>query len=125
MRGLFVNASGWLLQKESERARKHQATADKLRAWVDTFYPMHEETVRYTFRPVVAAWTAVAGGEADALLERLVTEHMTMSRQALTRVLDVGDEDERAALLERTLRRWEDGRAEAMADALVREGMAR
>jgi hypothetical protein len=29
----------------------------------------------------------------------------------------------RAATLERTLRRWEEERADAMADALVREGM--
>jgi HK97 family phage portal protein len=124
MRSLFVDASERLLQKESDRARKHQATAEKLRAWVETFYPMHEETVRSAFRPLVGAWTAVAGGDGAALLERLVLEHMDTSRRAFARVLDAEDDDERAAVLERTLRRWDEERAEAMADALVREGMA-
>jgi HK97 family phage portal protein len=123
MRSLFVDASERLLQKESDRARKHQATAEKLRAWVETFYPMHSETVRAAFRPLVGAWTAITGGGPDALLERLVSEHMDTSRQALELVLDADDEDLRAATLERTLRRWEDERAEAMADALVREGI--
>jgi HK97 family phage portal protein len=124
MRGAFVDASERLLQRESDRARKHQATAEKLRAWVDTFYPMHVETVRHTFRPLVGAWVAVAGGDATALLERLVAEHIDLSQQALMRVVDVDDEDERATLLERTLRKWETERAEAVADNLVREGLS-
>jgi HK97 family phage portal protein len=124
MRSLFVDASERLLQKESDRARKHQATPEKLRAWVETFYPMHVETVRGAFRPLVGAWSAITGGDSEALLGRLTSEHIEASRQAFARVLDAEDDDERAALLERTLRRWEDERAEAMADALVREGMA-
>jgi hypothetical protein len=124
MRALFVDASERLLQKESDRARKHQATAEKLRAWVDTFYPMHVETVRATFRPLVGAWSAVTGGEAAALLERLVAEHIETSRQAFAHVLDAEDDDERARVFERMLKRWDEERADAMADALVREGMA-
>jgi HK97 family phage portal protein len=123
MRSLFVDATERLLYREAERARKHQTTPEKLRAWVDTFYPMHEESVRHALRPCVGAWTAVKGGDAAELLERLVTEHMAASRQALALVLDAEDDDERAAMLERTLRRWEEERAEAVADALVREGM--
>jgi HK97 family phage portal protein len=124
MRVLFVDASERLLQKESDRARKHQTTAEKLRAWVEGFYPMHMETVRATFRPLVGAWTAVAGGDPAALLERLVSEHIESSKRSFAHVLDAEDDDQRATALERTLRRWEDERAEAMADALVREGMA-
>lgn len=123
MRSLFVDASERLLQKESDRARKHQATGEKLRAWVETFYPMHVETTRAVFRPLVGAWSAVTGGDPAELLERLASAHIGSSRQAFARVLDAEDDDERAELLERTLRRWEDERAEAMADALVREGM--
>jgi hypothetical protein len=80
--------------------------------------------VRGAFRPLVGAWSAITGGDSEALLGRLTSEHIEASRQAFARVLDAEDDDERAALLERTLRRWEDERAEAMADALVREGMA-
>jgi HK97 family phage portal protein len=123
MRSLFVDATERLLQKESDRARKHQTTAEKLRAWVDTFYPMHVETVRHGFWPIVAAWVVVTGGDAGELVERLVTEHIDTSKRALMHVLDADDEDLRAATLERTLRRWEEERADDMADALVRDGM--
>jgi HK97 family phage portal protein len=124
MRSLFVDATDRLLQKESDRARKHQTTPEKLRAWVDTFYPMHVETVRHAFRPIVGAWVVVTGGDAGEMVERLVVEHIDTSKRALMHVLDSDDEDLRAATLERTLRRWEEERADAMADALVREGMA-
>jgi HK97 family phage portal protein len=123
MRSLFVDATERLLQKESDRARKHQTTPEKLRAWVDTFYPMHVETVRHAFRPIVSAWVVVTGGDAGEMVERLVSEHIEKSKLALMHVLDTDDEDLRAATLERTLRRWEEERADAMADALVREGM--
>jgi hypothetical protein len=123
MRALFVDATDRLLQKESDRARKHQTTPEKLRAWVDTFYPMHVETVRHAFRPIVSAWVVVTGADAGEMVERLVTEHIDGSKRALMHVLDSDDEDLRAATLERTLRRWEEERADAMADALVREGM--
>jgi hypothetical protein len=85
---------------------------------------MHEESVRHALRPCIGAWTAVKGGDAAELLERLVTEHMAASRQALALVLDAEDEDMRAATLERTLRKWETERAEAVADNLVREGLS-
>jgi chromosome segregation ATPase len=123
MRALFVDATDRLLQKESDRARKHQSTAEKLRAWVDTFYPMHVETVRHAFRPIVSAWVVVTGGDAGEMVERLVSEHIDVSKRSLMHVLDSDDDDLRAATLERTLRRWEEERADAMADALVREGM--
>jgi hypothetical protein len=124
MRALFVDATDRLLTKESLAARKHQATAEKLRAWLQTFYPMHVETVRYAFRPIVATWAAVTGGDAGAMLDRLVAEHMEHSTRALESVLDAEDDDQRAAMFERVLRRWEDERADAVADAVVREGMA-
>jgi hypothetical protein len=58
------------------------------------------------------------------LLERLVAEHIEASRQAFAHVLDAEDDDERARVFERMLKRWDEERADAMADALVREGMA-
>jgi HK97 family phage portal protein len=125
MRSLFVDASERLLQREVERARKHQQTPDKLRAWMETFYANHAEVCRNLFRPLVGPWTAIAGGAPGVLLERLVTEHIETSTRALSAVLDADDPDQMAGMLERTLRRWEDERAEVMADTLVREGMER
>jgi len=123
MRSLFVDAAERLLQKESDRARKHQATPEKLRSWLTQFYPLHTEVCRAAFQPLVGPWTAMAGGAPGELLERLVSEHIETSETALRIVAEVDDPDELAANLERTLSRWEHERAETMADALVREGM--
>ncbi len=71
LRALFVDATTRLLAKESDRARKQRATEDKLRGWVDRFYPLHSETVRDVFRPLMGPWTALAGGSPDELLGRL------------------------------------------------------
>lgn len=123
MRSLFVDACERLLYRESERARKNQATPDKLRNWLGGFYAMHAAYVRDTFRPLVGPWTAVTGGAPNVLLDRLVADHLEQSEMALRRVADTEDADELAANLERTLNRWERERAESMADALVREGI--
>jgi hypothetical protein len=123
MRSLFVDVSKRLLQKEVDRARKNQTTPDKLRAWVATFYPMHAITCRAAFQPLIGPWTAIAGGDGEALLDRLVSEHVATSQRALALVLDVEDGEELAGALERTLMRWEQERADQMADALIREGM--
>jgi HK97 family phage portal protein len=124
MRSLFVEATDRLLTKESNAARKHQLTPEKLRDWIERFYPLHADTVREVLRPLVGPWTALTDGAPGLLLERLVSEHIGASETALRHVVDADDPDAMAATLERTLRRWEDERAETMADALVREGMA-
>lgn len=124
MRSLFAEATERLLAKESNAARKQQATGEKLRAWVDRFYPLHQETARDVFRPIVGPWTAVTGGDPVALLERLVHEHVSGSVVAMRLIAEADGDDERALALERTLSRWEHERADATADRLLREGMA-
>jgi hypothetical protein len=124
MRALFVEASKRLLQKEIDRARKHQATPEKLRAWAEQFYTLHEQACRAAFQPIVGPWIAVAGGDADVLLTRLVTEHIAGSRMAWSLVADQDDPDAMAAALERTVLQWEAERSDRMADDMIREGMA-
>jgi HK97 family phage portal protein len=124
MRSLFVDTTERILQREVDRARKHQATPAKLKAWVDGFYPLHVDTCRRAFLPLVGPWATLTGTDPDALLERLVTQHVEASRAALLQVADSDDADQMAAGLERTLRRWETERAATVADALMREGMA-
>ena len=124
MRSLFVDATERLLQKEADRARKQQATPAKLLAHIGNFYPLHADVVRAAYQPIVGPWTAITGGAPNILLDRLVAEHLNMSEQALRLAADTEDADELAANLARTLNRWEQERAESMADALVREGMA-
>jgi HK97 family phage portal protein len=123
MRSLFVEATERLLTKESHAARKHQATPEKLRNWVGSFYDLHADTCRDVFRPLVGPWTAITGGAPGLLLDRLVAEHVETSSRALRLVAEAEDQDQMAAGLERTLRLWEVERGHVMADALVREGM--
>jgi HK97 family phage portal protein len=125
MRGVMVDTAERLLQREADRARKAQATPEKLRRWVETFYPLHADVVRATWRPVVTAWVALTEQDGDVLLERLVAGHVEQSITAIRQVADVDEPDQMAAALERTLRRWETERAGAVADGLIREGMQR
>lgn len=121
-RALFVDAFARLLQREADRARKAQATPEKLRAWVDTFYPLHEETCRSVLRPVMLAWAPCVGMSAETLLADVVREHLDTSRRELRLAADTEDADELAANLARVLHRWETERADAMADRLLAEG---
>jgi HK97 family phage portal protein len=123
MRSLFIDATERLIERESNRARHHMATIPKFTDWIGRFYPLHVSAVRDAFRPIVGPWTAITGGSPNILLDRLVAEHVRQSEQAMRLVAEADDPDEFAASLERTLSRWHEERADAMADALVREGM--
>jgi HK97 family phage portal protein len=121
-RALIVDALERLLQREADRARKAQATPEKLRAWVESFYQTHAETCRSVLRPVVLAWAPCAGANPDAVLAELVQSHIDTSRRDLRLAADTEDPDELAANLARVLRRWETERADAVADRLIAEG---
>ena len=121
-RALIVDAVGRLLQKEADRARKAQATPEKLRSWVETFYPLHVDTVRSVLRPVVLAWAPCAGVSADYFLAELVESHICQSRRELLNAADTMDADELSANLARVLTQWETERAHTVADRLMVEG---
>ena len=121
-RGLLVAAVQWLLVRESDRARKAQASVEKFRAWREGFYPLHVETCRDVLRPVIVAWAAAAGVSADVALERIVREHIERSDADLRRAADALDSDELAANLAMVFKRWETERAQDVADALMAEG---
>lgn len=121
-RALFVDAFERLLQREADRARKAQTSPEKLRAWVESFYQTHGETVRTVLRPVVLAWAPCVGVNADAVLSELVQDHLDTSRRDLRLAADTEDADELAANLARVLRRWETERADVVADRLLVEG---
>jgi len=121
-RGLIVDAVSRLLQKEADRASKAQASPEKLRAWVESFYPLHAETCRSVLRPVVYAWAPCAGVAADVTLNSLVREHVEQSVADIKRAADTDDPDELAASLAGVLKRWRDERAGDVADRLLAEG---
>jgi hypothetical protein len=122
-RGLIVDAVQRLLQREADRARKAQASPEKLTRWMDGFYPLHDEVCRSTLRPVVQAWLAAVSSEEpiEAALERVVRQHVETSTLQLKVVLEDADNETLAPALERVLRRWETERAEATADRLTKE----
>lgn len=120
VRTLLIEAVSRLLQKEMDRARKNQSTPEKLRKWVDQFYPVHLLTCRTTLQPVVSAWAVLTQQDAGVLLDRLVDEHVETSILAFRQVLDSDDDDQMAMALERLLRRWDTERATAVADALLK-----
>ena len=72
--------------------------------------------------PVMLAWAATAGANADRALQDVVQAHIDQSRRELLTAADTDDSDELAAALARTLQRWEFERADLVADRLMAEG---
>ena len=118
----MADAVARLLPRESDRARKAQTTPQKLRAWMEAFYPLHQETCRATLRPVVLAWAPCAGVDAEVELEQLVATHIETSTRELLLAADTDDADEFAANVARVFQRWNAERVDAAADALLLRG---
>lgn len=121
-RALMVDVMGRMVRRETEKARRHQATPQKLRAWMGTFYDGHLEALAEALTPIVRAHLAWMQSEADPLeTARVLAEaHIADSQRQLHDVLVV---EEYAPTLERTLTRWEQRRPEASGDALVKEAV--
>jgi HK97 family phage portal protein len=123
IRGTVVDAVNRLLAKETERARKAQASPEKLGAWIHTFYPIHEDFCRIALKPAVRALLIAHGSDVpvDRLLDRMVLAHISESTRQLQGVLQDSDIESLPPALERLLRRWEAERAESFADRILTE----
>lgn len=120
-RGLIVDAMGRMVRREAEKARRHQATPEKLRSWIDAFYVTHEDTCVEALLPAVRvhlAWTQSAD-DADTVTRTLVREHIRESVRQLRAAAH--DPDDLHVSLERMLQRWEADRPAAVADRILRE----
>lgn len=123
-RGLIVETWQRIIQREVDRARKAQASPEKLRRHLDLFYPLYEDVCRGDLRSPVRAWLVSLGREADldSVLDRIVVRHLNESMRALRLVAEEApDGDALAPALERVLSRWEAQRAETVTDRLLRE----
>lgn len=121
-RGLIVEAMGRMIRWETSKARRHQATPEKLRGWIDSYYVTHEDTCCDALLPAVRvhlAWQQSAEDPVTVTRE-VVREHIAESVRQLRAVANA-DQDELHALLERMLQRWEDERPAALADRILRE----
>jgi len=123
IRGTLVDAANRLIAKETERARKAQGSPEKLVAWVQTFYPIHEDFCRVALKPSVRAMLIALGSEAsvDRVLDGIVLAHVSESSRQLQGVIQDADIESLAPALERVLRRWEAERADALADHIMKE----
>lgn len=122
-RALFVHAISRLVREEADKARRHQATPQKLRHWLDAFYLTHEDTCLNALRPAMRihlAWKQ-STEDVEVVTLALVREHIAESTRQILAVLDGTDSDELSAMLDRTLTRWEQHRPEALADRILRE----
>lgn len=121
-RGLIADAMGRMIRRETEKARRAQATPGKLRAWLETFYPAHEDICRAALLPAIRAHLAWKQSEDDpsAVTQAFVRAHIEESQRQLRLVLDSDPEDV-PMTLETTLRQWELERADCLADVILRD----
>jgi HK97 family phage portal protein len=122
-RGLIVDAMGRMVRRETEKARRHQATPAKLRAWADVFYVGHEDICLEALRPAIRAHLAwkQSADDVDTVTSSFVRDHIAESVRQLQTVLEGHDGDELPAVLDRMLTRWEQQRPDAFADRILRE----
>jgi HK97 family phage portal protein len=123
IRAALVDDLRWLIEHESDRARRVQGSPDKLRTWLTQFYPGHEDRCRKVLRPSVRAWVVCMGHTepVEYLLDLFVAEYINQSRRQLGTVADEHDADTMAPALEQVLRRWEAERAETIAARVLKE----
>ena len=123
IRAAIVDDLHWLIEHESDRARRAQASPDKLRTWVGQFYAGHEDRIRKVLRPSVRAW-AVCTAQTEPVehvLDLLVGEYVHQSQRQLRTVADEHDAETLAVGLEKVLRRWDADRADAIVTRILKE----
>lgn len=123
IKGALAYSVDCIIRREADRARKAQASPEKLLRHLENFYPTHGEYCREALRPMVRAVAALDGSDANLLLDRIVPSLIEESTVQLRLVASDTDPETLAPALERVLRRWEAERADAVADRLMREGL--
>lgn len=119
-RALIVDVMRRMVERETDRARRAQTTPEKLRHWIDTFYPGHEELCVTALLPAIRVHTSWMGRHEDAevLTRQLVRQHIEESKRQISAVAD-GDSDELAGSLYQLFERWDRDRVAAIADTLL------
>jgi HK97 family phage portal protein len=123
-RALIVEAMGRIIRRETEKARRNQATGEKLRHWMGTFYVLHEENCIEILQPAVRAHLALIGSPEDpaTYVQTLVREQIAESIRQLEAAASV-EPSEFQVVLAKMLNRWETQRPDAVADRLLTEGL--
>ncbi len=125
-RALIVDVMRRMIERETDRARRAQTTPEKLRNWIGTFYPGHEELCVSALLPAIRVHTSWMGRHEDAevLTRQIVRQHIEESKRQISAVAD-GDGEELAGSLYQLFTRWDHERSAAIADALLQKEIDR
>jgi len=122
-RALIVDVMQRMVAREIDRAKRHQTTPQKFRAWIDSFYQTHADAVSEALLPAVRVHLSILSSQCDPhdMARQLAEDHVAESEKQLRDLLYVEDF---APMLERTLAQWETSRPESVADRLLTKGLA-
>ncbi len=126
-RDLVIEVERRMLDREIDGLRKAQATPDRLRLKMESFYSGHEALLARALFGPVRAHLAFAGkdlGMAEAWASTMASLHVERSRAEIQAVLD-GDAAEFGVGLNAMLFRWEQSRVGRMADDLAQGRVTR
>lgn len=120
-RALVVETMRGIIDWETERLRNAQATPEKLRAKMGTFYDGFTDLVRRRLEPVLAVHLAFVRSDDDPREEarRLAEAHVRESQRQLETVLDGEQLDAYPGSATAMWHRWEAERSTQIADALM------
>jgi HK97 family phage portal protein len=124
-RALIADAVGRMARRQAEKARRYQATPEKLRRWLETFATVEAPICVEALLPAVRTHLAWMQSTADpaTVATWLVKAHLDAFEARLKSAADA-EPDEFHATLEAVLQRWEVDRPAEVADAILQEGIA-
>jgi HK97 family phage portal protein len=124
-RTLIADAVGRMARRQAEKARRYQATPEKLRRWLETFATVEAPICVEAMLPAVRTHLAWMQSTADpaTVTIGLVKAHLDAFEARLKSAADA-EPDEFHATLEAVLQRWEVDRPTEVADAILQEGIA-
>jgi hypothetical protein len=124
-RALIADAVGRMARRQAEKARRYQATPEKLRRWLETFATVEAPICVEAILPAVRTHLAWMQSTADpaTVTVGIVKAHLDAFEARLKSAADA-EPDEFHATLEAVLQRWEADRPTEVADAILQEGIA-
>jgi HK97 family phage portal protein len=124
-RALVADAIGRMSRRQAEKARRYQATPEKLRRWLETFAAVESAICVEALLPAVRTHLAWMRSTEDpaVVTAALVKAHLATFEARLQSAADA-EPDEFHATLEAVLQRWESDRPTEVADAILQEGIA-
>jgi hypothetical protein len=121
-RAVMAVAVAKFVRVERDRAMRNCGSPAKLKAWAESFYLLHVDSVVEGLLPLMRAHLAFIESDADAdvYTRAIVEPHLRAAKAQILAIAD-GDPEEFQVSLERLMTRWEHDRPAAIADAILQE----